>query len=88
MMVHAIVVRRYLPHGQVVVLGDMVDIGPKSKQNLLALMRLSQHPKWGGHLTVMMGNHEAAMFDLGVPFDEDPKSFYDDEGQRRRVSVV
>lgn len=43
---------------EIVILGDVVDRGHLSKQNLITLKRLSEHEKWGPRLRLVMGNHE------------------------------
>eukprot|EP00928_Gymnodinium_smaydae_P046950 TRINITY_DN312_c1_g1_i1.p1 TRINITY_DN312_c1_g1~~TRINITY_DN312_c1_g1_i1.p1 ORF type:complete len:584 (-),score=54.90 TRINITY_DN312_c1_g1_i1:62-1813(-) len=48
---------------EVVVLGDMIDRGSHSVQNLRLLKALSEHPDALGRLTVIMGNHEALLLE-------------------------
>lgn len=47
---------------EVVVLGDFIDRGVLSRENVMLLKRLDEtQPKKGGRLVVLMGNHESMM---------------------------
>lgn len=63
--------REDLPEGsqfQVVILGDIIDRGTLSYENLLMLKVLSEAKPWGDRLKVMLGNHEGMLLEHDLKY--------------------